>query len=215
MRLAGASGNDHERLHAEVYRATYDQHLGEHSVAGARFGALLPEFRRIGDLRCAARCLLGLGRAAAFAGEPDLARRHLADGVRLAAGLGDTRITAAGLRLLADADHAVGHFERAATLLGAAERLAPEGSPAPGPHDAGTPAATHDAGAPAATQDANAPAPTHDASAPTATHDAGVPIGTPAALRDLLGQEGFDSAFSDGYRRAAARLTDLLPTSSP
>ncbi|MGW3345809.1 ATP-binding protein [Nonomuraea rubra] len=184
-RLARAGGNEHERLHAEVYRATFDQHLGEHPVASARFGALLPEFRRIGDLRCAARCLLGLGRAAAFAGEHDAARRHLADGVRLAAGLGDTRITAAGLRLLAGADHAVGHFERAAALLGAAERLAPTGKRDLAP----------------------------DAGAPGGSQDLGSVPGTFAALRDLLGREGFDSAFADGYRMAPARLAELLPAS--
>ncbi|GAA2891683.1 hypothetical protein [Nonomuraea rubra] len=33
---------------------TLVEHLGEHPVASARFGALLPGFRRIGDLRCAA-----------------------------------------------------------------------------------------------------------------------------------------------------------------
>ncbi|MEW9556387.1 LuxR C-terminal-related transcriptional regulator [Nonomuraea sp. NPDC050783] len=170
-RLARAGGNEHERLHAEVYRATFDQLLGEHRIAGARFGGLLPEFRRIGDLRCAARCLLGLGRAAASRGEHGTAWRHFADGVRLAAGLGDTRITATGLRLLAGSEHATGRPTRAATLLGAAGRLAP---------------------------------------APADADDQGLP----AALRDLLGAEGYDAAFADGYRRAAApRLADLVPAS--
>ncbi|GAA3447462.1 ATP-binding protein [Planomonospora venezuelensis] len=124
-RLARISGNDHERLHAELYRATFDQHRGEHVVAQARFAGLLAEFRRIGDLRCAVRCLLGLGRAAGFDGDDEHARRYFAEGARAAVGLGDVRITALGLRLLAGADHATGRFERAAALLGTAERLDP------------------------------------------------------------------------------------------
>ncbi|GIH94648.1 LuxR C-terminal-related transcriptional regulator [Planobispora siamensis] len=124
-RLARTGGNDHERLHSELYRATLDQHLGDHAIARTRLAGLLAEFRRIGDLRCAVRCLLGLGRTAAFDGEHEAARRHFTEGTRIAVGLGDVRITATGLRLLAGADHATGRFERAAALLGAAERLDP------------------------------------------------------------------------------------------
>ncbi|MFB9892722.1 ATP-binding protein [Planobispora takensis] len=124
-RLARTGGNDHERLHSELYRTTLDQHLGDHATARPRLAGLLAEFRRIGDLRCAVRCLLGLGRTAAFDGEHESARRHFTEGTRIALGVGDVRITATGLRLLAGADHATGRFERAAALLGAAERLDP------------------------------------------------------------------------------------------
>ncbi|MEV4173673.1 LuxR C-terminal-related transcriptional regulator [Nonomuraea sp. NPDC049709] len=196
-RLARAGGNDHERLHAEVYLATFDQHLGNHPFA--RFAALLPEFRRIGDLRCAARCLLGLGRAAASGGEHESARRHLTEGTRIAADLGDVRITATGLRLLAASDHetglrllaasdheaglrrltapgdgAGGHFGRAAALLGAAERLAPS---APESH------------------------------------------GLVEALRERLGAAAFEAAFAEGrrtaddHRKAMAGLPEVLQTS--
>ncbi|TMR16565.1 hypothetical protein ETD86_25030 [Nonomuraea turkmeniaca] len=130
-RLARAGGNDHERLHAEIYQATLDQQLGNHTEARPRFGGLLPEFRRIGDLRCAARCLLGLGGAAAFGGEHEDAWRHVTEGTMIAIGLGDVRITALGLRLLAGSHHETGQGERAAVLLGAAERLSPGRPEAP------------------------------------------------------------------------------------
>jgi predicted ATPase/DNA-binding CsgD family transcriptional regulator len=125
-RLARISGNDHERLHAEVFRACLHQQRGDHATAEARFGGLLAEFRRIGDRRCTARCLLGLGRAAAFENDHERARRHLAEGVEVAAAVGDLRVMVTGLFLLAESDHATGHFGRATTLLGAAERLDPE-----------------------------------------------------------------------------------------
>ncbi|WP_176728534.1 ATP-binding protein [Planobispora rosea] len=161
--LARTGGNDHERLHAELHQATFDQHRGEHVITRARLIGLLAEFRRIGDLRCAVRCLLGLGRAASAHGDHEGAWRHFTEGTRIAVGLGDVRITALGLRLLAGADHATGRFERAAALLGAAERLDP------------------------------------------ASRDVLVPdLGLPAALRDRLGPEGFDSAFAAGYRASPA-----------
>ncbi|MEU8244671.1 LuxR C-terminal-related transcriptional regulator [Nonomuraea sp. NPDC048916] len=125
-RLARLSGNEHERLHAEVFRARLDQHHGDHATARTGYTALLGQFRRIGDRRCTARCLLGLGRAAASDGDHGLARRHLTEGLELAVGLGDPRAVMTGLCLLAECDHATGRFERAATLLGAAERLDPE-----------------------------------------------------------------------------------------
>ncbi|MEV0594594.1 ATP-binding protein [Nonomuraea cavernae] len=125
-RLARLSGNEHERLHAEVFRAHLDQQRGDHATAATSYAALLGQFRRIGDRRCTARCLLGLGRAATSGGEHDLARRRLTEGLELALGVGDLRATMTGLCLLAECEHAAGRFERAAVLLGAAERLDPE-----------------------------------------------------------------------------------------
>jgi predicted ATPase/DNA-binding CsgD family transcriptional regulator len=124
-RLARLSGNDHERLHAEVFQASLDQHRGDHATARTRFDGLVSEFRRIGDRRCTVRCLLGLGRAAAHDGDHERARRHLVDGLEIAVGLGDHRATVTGLRLLSAAEHATGDSRRAAVLLGAAERLDP------------------------------------------------------------------------------------------
>ncbi|MEV0819724.1 hypothetical protein [Nonomuraea rubra] len=45
------------------------------------------------------------------------------------------------------------------------------------------------------------------------SQDLGPVPGTFAALWDLLGREGFDSAFADGYRMVPARLAELLPAS--
>ncbi|MFI6321136.1 LuxR C-terminal-related transcriptional regulator [Nonomuraea sp. NPDC050556] len=119
VRLARASGNDHERLHAELYRVALDQHEGDREGAAGRFAVLRAEFRRIGDLRCTARCLYGLGREAA---DPASAWRHFAEGAELAVGLADVRGMVTGLRLLAGVAN---HPERAAMLLGAADRLDP------------------------------------------------------------------------------------------
>ncbi|WP_062356398.1 ATP-binding protein [Herbidospora yilanensis] len=58
-RLAEASDNDHERLHAQVFRAA----LRDPEEARDDYARLLPEFRRIGDLRCADRCLRGLAES--------------------------------------------------------------------------------------------------------------------------------------------------------
>ncbi|MEU7001596.1 LuxR C-terminal-related transcriptional regulator [Nonomuraea sp. NPDC046570] len=125
-RLARASGNHHERLHAEVHRAALDQQLGDHTTAEARFVGLLVEFRRIGDHRCTARCLIGLGRAATYGGDHFRAVLRLTEGTDLAVAVGDLRATLTGLHLLAGANLAAGRAERAAALLGAAERLDPE-----------------------------------------------------------------------------------------
>ncbi|MEV4005191.1 LuxR C-terminal-related transcriptional regulator [Actinomadura sp. NPDC049753] len=132
-RLAGTSGNEHERLHAEVALARLDQAREDHAAAEPRFVRLLSEFRQIGDLRCAARCLHGLGGAAASAGDHRRARRHLAEALEIAVGLGDRNVLVTSLLLLAGADHATGRPDRAAILLGAAENLVPAspGSPEP------------------------------------------------------------------------------------
>lgn len=125
IRLARASGNDHERLHSELYRVVLDQLEGHHEGAAGRFAALRADFRRIGDLRCTARCLYGLGNEAAYDGDHERARRHFAEGAELAVGMSDVRGMVTGMRLLAGSDHATGQPERAARLLGAADRLDP------------------------------------------------------------------------------------------
>ncbi|WP_141576664.1 LuxR C-terminal-related transcriptional regulator [Actinomadura sp. WMMA1423] len=131
--LAATSGNEHERLHAEIALARLDQAREDHTAAEPRFAALLPEFRQIGDLRCAARCLHGLGGAAAAAGDHGRARARLAEALEIAVGLGDRSVLVTSLLLLAGSDHATGRPDRAAVLLGAAENLAPAspGSPEP------------------------------------------------------------------------------------
>ncbi|MEU8120553.1 tetratricopeptide repeat protein [Spirillospora sp. NPDC049024] len=132
-RLAGTSGNEHERLHAEIALARLDQAREDHAAAEPRFTRLLAEFRQIGDLRCAARCLHGLGGAAASAGDHGRARRHFAEALEIAVGLGDRNVLVTSLLLLADSDHATGRPDRAAILLGAAENLAPTPTETPEP----------------------------------------------------------------------------------
>ena len=77
-RLAEKADNHHLWLHAETCQAFVNQRRGDSASAGLRFARLLPDFRRIGDRRCVARCLLGLGTSTMAAGDHDTARRHLA-----------------------------------------------------------------------------------------------------------------------------------------
>ncbi|PMR58371.1 hypothetical protein C1A38_25145 [Verrucosispora sp. ts21] len=122
--LAESTPSNHERLHAEVCLARLEQLRGRPAAAGAAFETLLPEFRRIGDLRCLSRCLNGVGMAALHAGAYDVAAENLADSVRIAQSTGDRREIAQGLRLLAECALAGGGPHRAALLLGCAEGVA-------------------------------------------------------------------------------------------
>ena len=123
-RLAELSRNRHELLHAELFRARLDQRRGEHAAAGPVCHRLLPEFRRIGDSRCVARCLVGLGWAAVVAGQQEVARRHLTECVEIAVHAMSGVDLASALRLLAELDRDAGVPWRAARLLGAAEAAA-------------------------------------------------------------------------------------------
>ncbi|MER6590677.1 LuxR C-terminal-related transcriptional regulator [Micromonospora purpureochromogenes] len=129
-RLAQLTGNHHERLHAEIFRACLDQCRGQHEFAGARFGRLLAEFRRIGDRRCMSRCLLGLGQAAVRDGDHEMARGHLTECILTADGTGDALEMAVGLRLLAASCHATGESQYAALLFGAADEAIEQLNPA-------------------------------------------------------------------------------------
>lgn len=100
--LALSTGSDHERLHAQLHRARLAQHRDDQETATALLTDLLPEFHRLGDLRCAAHCLLGLGRAAASYGDHRRARRHLREGADIAIAINDHDLIATGLRLLAE-----------------------------------------------------------------------------------------------------------------
>ncbi|MGW2222221.1 ATP-binding protein [Nonomuraea sp. NPDC001684] len=135
--LALSTGSDHERLHAQLHRARLTQHRDDQEAATALLTELLPEFHRIGDLRCATYCRLGLGRAAASRGDHRRARRHLLQGAGTAISLNDHNLIAAGLRLLAETEHAAGFAARSARLLGAATPTGP-GGPG-GPDGAGGP----------------------------------------------------------------------------
>ncbi|MFI6600080.1 ATP-binding protein [Nonomuraea sp. NPDC050536] len=122
--LALQTGNDHERLHAELHRATLTQLRVDQAAAQSLFAGLLPEFHRIGDLRCETRCLLGLGRAAARS-HHQRARRHLLKGLDIAIAVNDHQLIVDALLLLAETEHAAGHPDRSAQLLGAATLAEP------------------------------------------------------------------------------------------
>ncbi len=73
-RLAHLTGNETERLHAEILQARLDQCRGDHQLAQPRFERLLTELRRVGDRRCMSRCLLGLAHAALHHNDHETAR---------------------------------------------------------------------------------------------------------------------------------------------
>lgn len=120
--IAQRTGNAHERIHAELHLARLAQRRGHHEDATATCRALLPVLRRMGDRRCAARCLIALGRAALAEGETAAARTHLGGGVVVAREVNDPRELAEGLRLLALVEHGAGEDRRAADLLEEARR---------------------------------------------------------------------------------------------
>lgn len=121
--LAAAAGSRHEWLHAELFSALLEQRRGDPARSRARFDALVPEFRRIGDRRCVGRSLLGLGVAAAAAGEQEAAQLHLRACVQTLHSVGPTLALAAALRLLAGFHRSAGDARHAAVLLGAADAV--------------------------------------------------------------------------------------------
>ena len=123
-RLAEVTDNHHLWLHAETCQAFLDQRRGDGASAAQLFARLLPDFRRIGDRRCVARCLLGLGASAIATGDHDTARRHLTGCVEVTTSTNQSSELAAGLRLLAELDHSAGRDREAANLLGAADAVA-------------------------------------------------------------------------------------------
>ncbi|TYK52655.1 ATP-binding protein [Actinomadura decatromicini] len=124
--LALRAGNEHERLHAELHRTSLARHRADHAAAEAGFTELLPEFLRIGDLRCATRCHFGLGLTAAATGDHARARTLLRAGAATGLATRDQRLIGTGLRLLAGTEHALGRPVRAAELLAAAPEAAPD-----------------------------------------------------------------------------------------
>ncbi|MFI0484948.1 ATP-binding protein [Actinomadura sp. 9N215] len=186
--LALRAGSEHERLHAALHRTSLARRLADHAAAEAGFADLLPEFLRIGDLRCATRCRFGLGLTAAAAGDHERARTLLLAAATTGIATQDHRLIATGLRLLAEAEHALGRPVRAAELLAAVpEPLTDDGPPA---SDDGPPAAddgplTADDGSPAGD-------------------------GLVAALRAELGEAAFASASATGRRTPPAELLEAV-----
>ena len=123
-RLADGTGNDTERLHAELLQARLDDCRGEHKLAGPQLERLLAEFRRVGDRRCMSRCLLGLGQMAMRDNDHTSARHHLAESITIAELAGDTLVVTDGLCLLAESYRTTGDPQYAGALLGAADSAA-------------------------------------------------------------------------------------------
>lgn len=130
QQLAERTGNQHEMLHAELFHARLNQRRAEDASTGREFVRLLDGFRRVGDRRCVARCLLGIGRAALAGGEDELARRHLSECALVADAVGDPFLLVEALRLIARCDHSAGRPRRAAKVLGAADVVAERIDPA-------------------------------------------------------------------------------------
>lgn len=122
--LALATGNEHEVLHADLFRAQLDLRTGNRAAAAAGFGLALGGFRRIGDRRCAARCLLGLGQTAVLRGDSSAAVGLLIESAGIAAATTDAYGLTTALALLATSELARKGPRAAAVLLGAAEAAA-------------------------------------------------------------------------------------------
>ncbi len=122
--LALATGNEHELLHSDLFRARLDLRTGNRVAAAAGFGLLLGGFRRIGDRRCAARCLLGLGQTAALRGDSSAAVELLIESAGIAATTTDAYELTTALALLATSALTRKGPRAAAMLLGAAEAAA-------------------------------------------------------------------------------------------
>ncbi|MDX1659355.1 MAG: LuxR C-terminal-related transcriptional regulator [Nitriliruptorales bacterium] len=128
--IADRTANTHELMHAELHRARLVQRQGDHDTAASTFRELLPSLRRMGDRRCASRCLLGIGWAALERGDHEAARENLASGIASANQVNDPRELAEGLRLLSRLEHEAGRDPEAVRLLGAASRAEDVLSPA-------------------------------------------------------------------------------------
>jgi predicted ATPase/DNA-binding CsgD family transcriptional regulator len=122
-RLAEATGNRHERLHADLFQARPDVRLGK-QVGLESFTGLLAEFRRLGDRRCMSRSLVLLGEEALASDDRESARRRLSECVPLAVEVGHDVGLASALRMLAGLEATEGAPRRAAVLLGAADAAA-------------------------------------------------------------------------------------------
>lgn len=122
--IAVRNGETHERLHAELHRARLGRRRGSYEESAAAFQELLPSLRRIGDHRCAARCLAELGLIALQREDPAAAREYLLAGVAAADRVKDPLVFALNMRLLAQAEFTAGRPTQAARLLGAAQSAA-------------------------------------------------------------------------------------------
>lgn len=99
--LATRTGNVHEQLHARLHLARLDHVSGRAASAQATYVEVLASMRELGDRRCVARCLLGLGQLAVEMGDLPAARSHLLACTDEARGVRATTQEQAARRLLA------------------------------------------------------------------------------------------------------------------
>jgi predicted ATPase/DNA-binding CsgD family transcriptional regulator len=119
--LAERTDSQWERTHVALNEAELKWHRGEDDRGDGSFLELLVAFRRMGDRRCASRCLLGLGRVAIARGNDEAAVAHLRTSADLAERVTYPLGVATALRLLAEIDERAGEHAQAARLLGRAD----------------------------------------------------------------------------------------------
>jgi predicted ATPase/DNA-binding CsgD family transcriptional regulator len=96
---------------------------GDPAGAVTCYQAALPILREIDSLPDIARCLAGIGRVALDGDQPEIARRHLAESLRLSQMTGSRAGMARGLEAFAALTAREGHTDLAVVLTAAAERL--------------------------------------------------------------------------------------------
>ena len=119
--LAERTDNQWELVHVALSEALLHAHHGALERPAETFSALAVTFRQMGDQRCAARALVGLGEALIAAGEDEAAVAPLRSAAALAEPMSFPVSVAAALRLLAAIDQRAGDHEGAARLVGRAE----------------------------------------------------------------------------------------------
>jgi hypothetical protein len=124
QRLAVGASSHHEQLHVAAQLARLDQLQGAGHTARENLQHLLPAFRRIGDHRCAARCLLWLGELEHERSATEQAEHLLTESVAIATGIHETAIAEAGLRRLAQLATQRGRDHEAARLLRQVDEIA-------------------------------------------------------------------------------------------
>jgi hypothetical protein len=115
--------SDWLRSLTHVWLGTVHRVRGELAAAGETMCAGLEAARRRGDRLTAYVALFSLAQVATAGGEPEVARGHLHEGIRLSQETGDLAYLVCFLQELALVESATGEHSRAAVLLGASEAV--------------------------------------------------------------------------------------------
>ena len=118
--LAERTGSPWELAHVALNESLLRADVGTQDA----FEGLVLAFRQMGDRRCAARALVGLGGALIDAGRDEAAVPHLRMAAELAERTTFPITVAAAVRRLADIDTRAGDLQGAARLLGRADAAA-------------------------------------------------------------------------------------------